>query len=136
MALDSTGLKIYGEGEWKVRKPGSSKRRTWPTLHIGGNPDTGEGLAAILIENSISDAAIVQRMVPMTNVKSASGFRMKSAYASVKARETRYHFRVVTVRDKTEHRHSFRFDGVLLDIRAGDGTRTHDILLGKQAFYH
>ena len=33
--------------------------------------------------------------------------------------------------------------GSLLDIRAanlrtraGDGTRTHDILLGKQAFYH
>jgi hypothetical protein len=23
-----------------------------------------------------------------------------------------------------------------LPTRAGDGTRTHDILLGKQAFYH
>jgi hypothetical protein len=25
---------------------------------------------------------------------------------------------------------------VFLGERAGDGTRTHDILLGKQAFYH
>ncbi|NOH04305.1 MAG: IS5 family transposase [Chloroflexi bacterium] len=28
IVLDSTGLKIYGEGEWKVRKHGYSKRRT------------------------------------------------------------------------------------------------------------
>lgn len=29
LVLDSTGLKIYGEGEWKVRQHGYSKRRTW-----------------------------------------------------------------------------------------------------------
>ena len=28
IAIDSTGLKVYGEGEWKVRKHGVSKRRT------------------------------------------------------------------------------------------------------------
>ena len=28
LALDSTGLKVYGEGEWKVRQHGYSKRRT------------------------------------------------------------------------------------------------------------
>ncbi|NOH03446.1 MAG: IS5 family transposase [Chloroflexi bacterium] len=35
IVLDSTGLKIYGEGEWKVRKHGYSKRRTWRKLHLG-----------------------------------------------------------------------------------------------------
>jgi hypothetical protein len=29
MVVDSTGLKIFGEGEWKVRKHGYTKRRTW-----------------------------------------------------------------------------------------------------------
>jgi len=29
LVMDSTGLKIYGEGEWKVRTHGKSKRRTW-----------------------------------------------------------------------------------------------------------
>ena len=29
IAIDSTGLKVYGEGEWKVRAHGVSKRRTW-----------------------------------------------------------------------------------------------------------
>ena len=34
IVVDSTGLKIYGEGEWKVRQHGVSKRRTWRKLHL------------------------------------------------------------------------------------------------------
>jgi hypothetical protein len=41
IAIDSTGVKIYGEGEWKVRKHGYSKRRTWRKLHLGVDPKTG-----------------------------------------------------------------------------------------------
>lgn len=63
IVLDSTGLKVYGEGEWKVRKHGYSRRRTWRKLHLGGNPDTGEILAVVLTENSISDDAIVSEML-------------------------------------------------------------------------
>ena len=35
LVVDSTGLKVYGEGEWKVRQHGWSKRRTWRKLHLG-----------------------------------------------------------------------------------------------------
>jgi len=63
LVLDSTGLKIYGEGEWKVRKHGYSKRRTWRKLHIGSNPDSGEIVAAVLTENSVSDDAVVKEML-------------------------------------------------------------------------
>ena len=35
LVLDSTGLKVFGEGEWKVRQHGTSKRRTWRKLHLG-----------------------------------------------------------------------------------------------------
>ena len=41
IVMDSTGLKIYGEGEWKVRMHGVSKRRTWRKLHVGANPEDG-----------------------------------------------------------------------------------------------
>jgi hypothetical protein len=34
LAVDSTGLKLYGEGEWKVRLHGKEKRRTWRKLHL------------------------------------------------------------------------------------------------------
>jgi len=60
IVMDSTGLKIYGEGEWKVRMHGVSKRRTWRKLHIGANPDDGEIQAVILTENSVSDDATVE----------------------------------------------------------------------------
>lgn len=34
IVIDSTGLKVYGEGEWKVRQHGVSKRRTWIKVHL------------------------------------------------------------------------------------------------------
>ena len=63
LVLDSTGLKIYGEGEWKVRKHGYSKHRTWRKLHVGANPDNGEIQVVVLTENSISDDAVVKEML-------------------------------------------------------------------------
>jgi len=63
LVLDSTGLKIYGEGEWKVRKHGYSKHRTWRKLHVGANPDNGEIQVVVLTENSISDDAVVKQML-------------------------------------------------------------------------
>lgn len=35
LILDSTGVKVFGEGEWKVRKHGWSKRRVWKKIHVG-----------------------------------------------------------------------------------------------------
>ena len=56
--IDSTGLKIYGEGEWKVRKHGWSKHRTWRKAHIAVTPD-GEVRAAKLTGNNTSDSEVV-----------------------------------------------------------------------------
>ncbi len=63
IVMDSTGLKIYGEGEWKVRTHGKSKRRTWRKLHLGVDPDRGEIQAAALTENSISDDAMAETLL-------------------------------------------------------------------------
>jgi hypothetical protein len=41
LAVDATGLKVYGEGEWKVRVHGKDKRRVWRKLHLA--VDTGTG---------------------------------------------------------------------------------------------
>jgi hypothetical protein len=53
--VDSTGLKVYGEGEWKVRQYGVSKRRTWRKLHIAIDGDTHEIQAAGLSDKDLSD---------------------------------------------------------------------------------
>ena len=55
LVVDTTGLKVYGEGEWKVRKHGSSKRRTWRKLHLGIDEATQDILAVDLTENSTGD---------------------------------------------------------------------------------
>jgi Transposase DDE domain len=35
VVVDATGLKVYGAGEWRVRKHRLSRRRTWRKLHLG-----------------------------------------------------------------------------------------------------
>jgi hypothetical protein len=47
LVVDSTGVEIYGEGEWKVRRYGWSKRRTWRKLHLGVDESSGEVAAAV-----------------------------------------------------------------------------------------
>lgn len=56
VVLDSTGLKVFGEGEWKVRQHGPSKRRTWRKLHLAIDPDTQEIVAEVLTTNAGHDA--------------------------------------------------------------------------------
>ncbi len=63
IVMDSTGLKIYGEGEWKVRMHGVSKRRTWRKLHVGANPEDGEIQAVLLTENNVSDDQAVEELL-------------------------------------------------------------------------
>jgi len=63
VVVDSTGLKVFGEGEWKTRKHGISKRRTWRKLHLAVNPDTHEIEAETLTENSCDDAGQVEALL-------------------------------------------------------------------------
>src|SRR3982751_798340 len=56
LVLDSTGLKVYGEGEWKVRQHGYSKRRTWLKLHLAVDPRTHEIRAAMVTDPGVTDA--------------------------------------------------------------------------------
>ena len=35
VVVDSTGVKVFGEGEWKVRQHGYTYRRTWRKVHVG-----------------------------------------------------------------------------------------------------
>ena len=63
LVIDSTGLKVYGEGEWKVRTHGVSKRRTWRKLHLCLDAATGEILVAGASENSVSDCQMFPEML-------------------------------------------------------------------------
>ena len=59
IVFDSSGLKVYGEGEWKVRTHGKSKRRIWRKLHIGICPETNDILVSKLTDNSSHDSQVL-----------------------------------------------------------------------------
>jgi IS5 family transposase len=59
VVVDSTGIKVYGEGEWKARQHGVSKRRTWRKLHLGVDEATGEILIAEVTTNNYHDSEIL-----------------------------------------------------------------------------
>lgn len=66
LVIDSTGLKVYGEGEWKQRIHGKQKRRTWRKLHLGVNSDTSEITAATLTDNTSGDGSQVEPLLEET----------------------------------------------------------------------
>jgi hypothetical protein len=53
--VDSTGVKLYGEGKWKVRLHGAEKRRTWRKLHLLVDHRTHEALACSMSEQDVLD---------------------------------------------------------------------------------
>jgi hypothetical protein len=67
--VDSTGLKIYGEGEWKEEKHGKGKRKDWMRLHLGINEDTREIEASILTDNHTGDASQVKPLLNQVKSK-------------------------------------------------------------------
>ena len=55
VVVDATGLKVFGEGEWKVRQHGYTKRRMWRKLHIGIDIKTQEVVMMELSDNHIGE---------------------------------------------------------------------------------
>ena len=63
LVVDSTGLKVFGEGEWKVRKYGAEKRRTWRKLHLAVDQATNIIHAVELTTNAMSDADMIKPLL-------------------------------------------------------------------------
>ncbi len=58
LVLDSTGLELFGQGEWCAAKHGRLRRR-WLKLHLGVDAATGEIAAHVLTDGDEDDAAQV-----------------------------------------------------------------------------
>jgi len=90
IVVDSTGLKIYGEGEWKVRIHGKSKRRTWRKLHIGVDEATGKILVSALTTADVSDGEVLPEMLGevdaiVMKVSGDGAYDHKEDYAAIAA---------------------------------------------------
>jgi hypothetical protein len=63
LVIDSSGLKVYGEGEWKVRTHGKAKRRTWRKLHISMDASTHQLTSVLLTDNEQLDRAALPELL-------------------------------------------------------------------------
>jgi IS5 family transposase len=91
LILDSTGLKVYGEGEWKVRQHGYSRRRTWLKLHLAIDPETHEIQAAVVSEPGVTDAEAVPDLLeqvenPIEGVGADGAFDRREVYQELERR--------------------------------------------------
>jgi hypothetical protein len=63
LVVDSSGLKVFGEGEWKVRQHGYTKRRTWRKLHLGVDEKSQLVVCAQLTKNNCGDDKLLPELL-------------------------------------------------------------------------
>ncbi len=59
LLVDSTGIKVEGEGEWHTRKHGGSRRRVWRKIHLGIDEETLEIRAVEVTSSNVGDAPML-----------------------------------------------------------------------------
>ncbi|HKF95863.1 MAG TPA: IS5 family transposase [Gammaproteobacteria bacterium] len=94
MVVDSTGIKVFGEGEWKVRQHGYTKRRTWRKLHIGADEATGEIVAAVVTTNNFADSQVLSDLLEQVEdeIEQVSGdgsYDKRSCYEAIGHRQAK-----------------------------------------------
>ena len=88
LIVDSTGLKIYGAGEWCSRKHRKANERSgWRKLHIGVDGD-GYVVAEVLTENTVDDADVVPALLgqvddPVGRFTGDGGYDKRGVYEAV-----------------------------------------------------
>src|SRR4051812_34426849 len=88
VVIDSTGLKVFGSGEWLHEKHGGKPRRSWRKLHLAVDPDSGEILASELTTTDDGDASLVGPLLdhidcPMASMTADGAYDGEPIYRSV-----------------------------------------------------
>lgn len=94
LAVDSTGVKLYGEGEWKVRLHGKEKRRTWRKLHLLIDHTTHEAVALSMTDKDVLDRRELAGMLnevegEVAEVLGDGAYDFQDCYRAVHAKSAR-----------------------------------------------
>jgi IS5 family transposase len=94
VVVDSTGVKVFGEGEWKVRQPGDTYRRTWRKVHLGVDEASGEIVAAVVTTNNSHDSQLLPDLLAQVDeeivqVSGDGAYDRRSCYEAIRARPAR-----------------------------------------------
>ena len=72
LLIDSTGLKVFGAGEWLQEKHDAKARRTWKKLHLAVDANTGMIMASTLTGNDVGDPSQVAPLLDQIEATIAS----------------------------------------------------------------
>src|SRR4051812_18640769 len=92
VVIASTGLKVYGAGEWLTEKPDERGQRTWRKLHLAVDPNSGEILASELTTIEEGNAALVGPLLdqitsPIASVTADGAYDGEPVYRAVAERQ-------------------------------------------------
>ena len=92
VVVDSTGVKVFGEGEWKVRQHGYTRRRTWRKLHLGVDEASGQIVAVVLATNNFTDGQILPDLLEqiedeISQVTADKAYDKRNCYEAIRARK-------------------------------------------------
>jgi hypothetical protein len=90
VVVDSTGVKVYGEGEWEVRQHGYTRRRTWRKLHLGVDEATHEFVAAVVTTNDFKDSQLLEDLIEqvegeISQVSADGAYDSRDCYDAIRA---------------------------------------------------
>lgn len=137
IVVDTTGLKVYGEGEWKVRQHGWIKHRLWRKLHLAVNESTQGIEAFALTDLGVQDCEGLPLLVkqiksPLGSCKGDGGYDRFSCYEVAESR----HFKLVAPPQKnaktSAQRTRNRKKGSAAAVKKRDHVVTQVQRLGKK----
>lgn len=83
--VDSTGVQVMGEGEWKKLLHGESRHQVWCKLHIAMDADHQEIVAALMTESIRLDGNYLPRLIdqvegPIDQITGDGAYDKKNCY--------------------------------------------------------
>ena len=91
LLIDSTGLKIYGEGDWLEEKHGKRSRRHWRKLHLAVDARSHEIAAVELTQDDVGDITAVPDLLdqidgPIASVTADGAYDADGVYNEIEPR--------------------------------------------------
>lgn len=136
--VDASGLKVQGEGEWKVKVHGKGRPRKWVKIHIVIDAKTQEIIGEILTEASMADGIILPTLLDQVprGVKTVIG---DGAYDGMDVRKAIRQKGAISLIPPPVHAVYGGIDAerdrAVLDIRAFGGDKIAKSIWGKMSGY-
>jgi hypothetical protein len=86
--IDSTGLKIFGSGQWLEEKHGAKSRKRWHKLHLAVDAESGQILAHVLTDEKKDDPSQVGPLLskihqPIRKVTADGAYDTEPTYQTI-----------------------------------------------------